>query len=480
MKGIIGIDIGTTHIKTGLFSDEGNMLQLETAATPLRHDGRGEVCPPQALWGLVGRQMENIRKGAACEITGIVVTGMAEAGLIIDRVGKCEASDILLWYDARTEGLAGKMSGEEEAEVFSRTGLRDSFKYGIYKFLWLLNEKGIEREGAVWLSVCDYIIWKLTGRTATDPSFAARTYVYDIVDGCWDLPRIRSFGLAEDNFPRVVPSGTVVGETCLEGIGQVPVAVGGHDHVCAAFGLLRGSGVRLCDSAGTSETFLGFMENMPEGGFAYDSGILYGPSVEKGWFFMTSIPSSGHSVEWFRRKLQQRELDYGEMNRHLEQAAPGPTGILYYPYLTGSGCPFYRPESGASIWGLREDMDLWVVLKGILEGIQYQAAWILEVMQEAGADVGGDLVCAGGAVRNRTLMQIKADILNRRVSVPKIYEATLWGAVLLFLRKNGGESHVGFTEYEEIYTPCRQRAEKYKEIRKDKYMVLVESLKKLQ
>lgn len=479
MRGIIGIDIGTTHVKIGLFSGEGRLLRLEKAPTPRTYDGWGEVCSPLGLWTEVERQLENIRKNTACRIKGIVVTGMAEAGLIFDRAAGNAATDILLWYDARTESLAGKMNPEEEAEVFSGTGLRDSFKYGIYKFLWLLKEKKIDRERAVWLSVCDYLVWKLTGRIVTDPSFAARTYVYHIGKGCWDLQRIRSFGLEADNFPRAVPSGTIVGETFLEGSGPVPVAIGGHDHVCAAYGMLRHSGAKICDSAGTSETYLGYTERMPEQGFACDSGILYGPWVDEGWFYMANIPSSGHSVEWFRRKLQQRELSYTEMNRQLEQTDPKPTGILYYPYLTGSGSPLYRPDMGASIWGIREDMDIWVVLKGILEGIQYQAAWLLEVMQEAGADTGGDLVCAGGAVRNHTLMQIKADVLNRRIFVPKIHEATLQGAVGLFLRKNGGEDRVDGPELETVYVPNRQRAEEYQAIRKEKYMVLIESLKKL-
>lgn len=487
MRGVIGIDIGTTHVKTGLFSETGEILHLEKEATPLERDEWGEICRPQRLWQLVRQQLKKVYALAGCQAAGIVITGMAEAGLIIDRGMACEATDILLWYDSRTEKLAGKMSREKEALVFSRTGLRDSFKYGIYKFLWLLEHRGIRRETAVWLSVCDYIAWKLTGRIVTDPSFAARTYVYDIVDGCWDGQRICSYGLAVDNFPIVEPSGTVIGNTYMETGETVPVAIGGHDHVCAAFGLLRRSGANICDSAGTSETYLGFMEKIPEKGFAFDSGILYGPSVDQGWFFLANVPSSGHSIEWFRRKLQRQELSYEEMNGHLEQAEQKPTGILYYPYLTGMGSPLYRPDLCASIWGIREDMDTWVILRGILEGIQYQAAWVLEVMSQAGIPAEGDLVCAGGSVKNRALMQIKADVLHRRIYVPRVYEATLQGAVLLFLYKNGempaessaeNSRKTGAAEYDEIYVPDRQRADEYEAIRKEKYMALIENLKR--
>lgn len=128
-----------------------------------------------------------------------------------------EVTDILPWFERRTMQLSQNVSEEEDARCFAQTGLHNSFKYGIYKFLWLLEDCKQERSDAIWLSVCDYIIYKLTGRFVTEPGFAARTYVYDIVNNCWDIERIRAYGMSEENFPTVVPSGSVAGSFWADG-----------------------------------------------------------------------------------------------------------------------------------------------------------------------------------------------------------------------------------------------------------------------
>ena len=206
MRAVIGIDVGTTHIKSILFDENGTVLAQEKRTTPLSKDENGSIYEPLEIWNAVEEQLKNLcRTGIA--VSGISITGMAEAGLIVDRETKTEKTVILPWFDGRTRELADKMSPEKEEEIFASTGLRNSFKYGIYKFLWLLSACGADREDCIWLSMCDYIAWKLTGRFVTEPGFAARTYVYDIRQGKWDIERIREYGLEENNFPEVMPSG---------------------------------------------------------------------------------------------------------------------------------------------------------------------------------------------------------------------------------------------------------------------------------
>lgn len=253
MRTIIGIDVGTTHIKSLLFSEQGRVIRQEKQKTPLSDDGKGSVYRPEEIWKTVESQLRCLLQYGGGRVMGISITGMAEAGLIVNRSTGREESVILPWFDGRTQKLAQELDPEREKEIFARTGLRNSFKYGIYKFLWLLSGTGVEKKDAVWLSMCDFIAWKLTGRFVTEPGFAARTYVYDIRKKDWDEGRIREYGLEPENFPEVVPSGSTVGFWRTEE-GEIPVAIAGHDHICAAFGLLYHDESGICDSAGTSET----------------------------------------------------------------------------------------------------------------------------------------------------------------------------------------------------------------------------------
>src|SRR5690606_25485205 len=79
------------------------------------------------------------------------------------------------------------------------------------KLLWLRVREAAVPERAVWLSVADYIVYRLTGEIATDYSLAGRTYAFSLAEGEWDGEWLAQFGLAPELFPRPVAAGTLVG-----------------------------------------------------------------------------------------------------------------------------------------------------------------------------------------------------------------------------------------------------------------------------
>lgn len=438
----IGIDMGTTHIKTAVFSGTGVQKILVRRHTPIAEDAYATIYRPEEFWEIVSEELNECLNSipADCFAAGIAVTGMAEAGLMIDRRTGREVSPILPWFDKRTEGLAAQLTGEEETEAFLETGLRNSFKYGIYKFLWLLEETGMEREHAVWLSVCDYIVYRLTGKMVTDPSFAARTYLYDISRGCFRKDALLKYGLTEQNFPEVLPSGMAAGSVKAAGIHTggrtIAAAVAGHDHICAAFAVQRGDSARICNSAGTAETYVGTEPARRLTEEDRKSGLIIGPYVDGiNHFRLANISSSGQSVEWFRRNLQLQEISYDRVNKAVSETGRTPSGILYYPYLSGMGTPLFDPGICGGFLGLKADHTYGDLLKAIMEGLGYQSRYILKNILRRDSI----LVCVGGAAQSASWMQIKANILGRKILVPAVTEATLLGAAALYARRNDGE-----------------------------------------
>ena len=117
-----------------------------------------------------------------------------------------------------------------------------------------------------------------------------------------------------------------------------------------------------------------------------------------------------------------------------------------------------------------------------MEGIQYQSAWLLDILQKKHDLQAKRIFCAGGSVNNHALMQIKADVLDKTVVAPAMPEATLLGAAALFLKKNVGEKEAGqfvkaaFSE-KEIYTPDAERSGEYRKIWKERYLPMTEILR---
>ncbi len=101
MKTYIGIDFGTTNIKAALFDENGTQLHLERVPTPLRTDCDGSIYDPEEIFGIL-RQLLDAMVQPNENPAGIVVTGMAEAGIALNRHTKVCLSPIIPWFDERT------------------------------------------------------------------------------------------------------------------------------------------------------------------------------------------------------------------------------------------------------------------------------------------------------------------------------------------------------------------------------------------
>lgn len=362
------------------------------------------------------------------------------------------------------------MDEPEEYDRYKKTGLRNSFKYGVYKYLWLLNSLQWKKEDTKWLSVCDYVVYLLTGKIVTDPSFAARTYLYNITEGDWDIGLLKGHDLQRSNLPVVIPSGSIAGT--YKGT-DIPVALCGHDHICAAYGMqLTDSG--LCNSCGTAETFVGLKDCFEGNRTEFDRGIVYGPYVDgKHFFALTNISSSGQSVEWIRKQLTGQEISYQEIDEILKQANPDPTDILYFPYLSGVGTPYFEPEARAAFLGLNPSHQWRDLLVAVIDGISYQAKWVIGLGYGKSID---HILCVGGATNSSGWMQRKTNVLGFPVWVPEIEEGTLYGAVKLMSDQDRESISFRENSIKQIYFPDAKVIERFDEIYNNQFLHMAQIL----
>jgi sugar (pentulose or hexulose) kinase len=373
-----------------------------------------------------------VLSAAPADVVG--VGGMAEAGLLVDRKTGSPRSEIIPWYDPRSTPQTDTIGSLEPVERgYRRSGLHLSFKYSLSKIMWLAERDPEVLRDAVWLSVPDYLVFRLTGAMATDPTLAARTYAFDLFAGRWDEDWIGRVGLDPALFPRLRPSGFPAGEVSAEAAAAcrlaagTPVAVSGHDHLCALLGAGIVEAGPVLDSMGTAESLLGVLSHVS--GDAFASGLTIAPHVLAGRYcWLGGLPASGGSVEWIRRQLSEQPLPYGEVERLARGAGPRPTRIIYFPYLTGSGAPWHDAHVRAAFLGLRMDHTRGHVIRGVLEGTAFET----RSMQHAAEGLTGsgltEVVTVGGGTRNREWLQIKADVTGKRHLVPEDEEAVVRGA----------------------------------------------------
>lgn len=438
---ILSIDMGTTHIKGGVFNSVGVLLRTAKLPTRLHHESSGySYYDPEEIWdGAIGIISEILQGVNPRSISAIGISSMAETGVLVDKLTGEIDSQMLPWQDARaTPQVAELIKDRDPLAQFSRSGIRPNFKCSLAKLLWLRDTSPQSLEGRAWLSTADYVAFRLTGIMATDYSLAGRTYAFKIDDLTWDDKWLSKLGLPADVFPPANPSTQPVGEirhqVALQlGVNpRITVHICGHDHVCAAFAAAGTNPGLMLDSLGTAEALIGSYNKKTLGRREFDSGLVFGRHVVGGgYYWMGGMSASGGSLDWLRGILGDPQLTYDELQQLLEEMPIDPTSLLYFPYLAGSGSPHTDIHTRAALIGLDKSHGRSEILKAILEGTAFEAEFIRQAAQEIMGTEIRSLVATGGGSQVPQWMQIKADVCGCEISVPSLSDATLLGAALV-------------------------------------------------
>lgn len=498
---LLGIDIGTTHCKAGLFDEAGEAIGIASRPTRAHRNPVGHAYyDPQEMWETIAGAVREVLAARGAEagagwgrIVAVGIASMAETGLLVDRKTGSPRSTMIPWFDKTATTQARQLEDRPDLrQRFRKAGIYPNFKSGLVKLLRLFEQDPGLLAGAVWLSAADYAAFRLTGEFATDYSLAGRTYAFDLDRKTWDENLLLDLGLDAGIFPQPVRSGTVVGPCSDEGASSTglargtPIAIAGHDHVCGAFAAGAVAPGVVFDSMGTAEPLVGAIDDKPLDEAQYRSGLVYGCHVARQRrYWMGGLSASGGSLEWARALLGEPPLSYSKVEALLEKAPPGPSGILYFPYLSGSGSPHTDLSVRGALIGLDAEHGRPHLLKAVLEGTAYELEVVRRVASRAtGAPVDA-IFAAGGGTRSRHWMQIKADVFGCRLEAMRMPETTLLGAALAagvgcgFYKSEAEALLVGKNQKTETYLPDPDRSQAYRELFERGYLMMQAPLRKM-
>ena len=179
---LMGIDIGTTNTKVGLFRQDGTSVAVSSRPTNTHRDPQGfSYYDPHEMWEMIASAIREVMEKVDRRIGAIGITSMAESGLLVDRQTGEPRSIFMPWFDTCSQGQAEQIA--QEADLFERfcsSGIHSSYKLGLPKLLWLRDRNPSALKGSVWLSASSYVAYRLTGKMTFDYSLAARTFAFDI------------------------------------------------------------------------------------------------------------------------------------------------------------------------------------------------------------------------------------------------------------------------------------------------------------
>jgi glycerol kinase len=363
------------------------------------------------------------------ELDAIGITNQRETVVAWDPRSGEPLHRALVWQDRRTADRCAELrAAGHEPLVRERTGLVIDPYFSATKIEWLLrNAEGMER--AVFGTIDSWLLFKLTGRHATDHTNASRTMLFDIRRRVWDEELCGLLGVDPSRLPEALPSAHVYGTTSEFG-GEVPVAGIAGDQQAALFG-------QACHHAGTAKNTYGtgsfvLLHTGSEAPGPAD-GLLAtmacGTEAEPAYALEASIFVTGAAIQWLRDGLGV--IDRAEQSEELAASLASNDGVYFVPALTGLGSPHWDPYARGTIVGLTRGSGRAHLARAALEAIAFQTVDAVRSQEAAAGERLAVLKADGGAVENRWLMQFQADVLGCEVIVPEVEETTALGAAYL-------------------------------------------------
>ena len=430
---ILALDQGTTGSTAIVFDAEGRAAGRAYSEFRQHFPRPGWVeHDADEIWEVtrrVGREALDAAGIDGRKLAGIGITNQRETVVAWDRETGEPLHRALVWQDRRTAERCDELrEAGHEPLVRERTGLVLDPYFSGTKIEWLIRNGEVDPARAAFGTIDSWLVFKLTGRHATDYSNASRTLLFDTEKLAWDAELCELLGVPQASLPEPCPSAHVYGETDAFG-GSVPVAGIAGDQQAALYGQAchtpglgkntYGTGSFVLQNAGTDRP------DPPDGLL---TTVAWGVDGRVDYATEAAIFVTGAGVQWLRDGLGV--IDSAGETEELARSLDSNDGVYLVPAFTGLGSPHWDPYARGTIVGLTRGSGVAHLARATLEAIAYQTVDAVRAMEAASGVALDELKADGGAVHNSWLMRFQADVLGVPVVVPEISETTALGAGL--------------------------------------------------
>lgn len=413
MSLLLGIDLGTSYFKVGVFDPAGTMQGLGRVAVPKesKHPGWFELSVDE-FWAVLRRGLEEALHEAgavASDIRGISYSSQANTFVLLDAADK-PLSPLVFWTDRRAE-LPEGWAEFAASDSFQRTvGFRGlSREAAVVKWAWYRRQlPDVWARVSRVLTLPDYLTTVLTGERTGDASTAALLGLLDLATHDWWPEALRTFAVDSRRLARPLTPGSACGRTAATAAlalglpAGIPFAVGALDHHAAAIGAGLDVFADASVSTGTVLAALCLVEEVPPGG-----DCIHGPHVDGRRFYRLAFhPDGAGRLEEFRRRYAPTH----DVAALVAAAAKLPPGS--------------RPAAapGSAAWGAHPDLAVRAMMEDIAETHR-------RLLQDVAAGRPLERVAAtGGGARSHDWLAIMADVFGVRIVTLACPERACLGA----------------------------------------------------
>lgn len=467
MAKIIGIDAGTTSIRSACYDTKTGKLKIVKQKTVDQYYPR---------LGWVEEDAEEIYLSTllclndALDYTklkakGIGITNMRETVVAWDKFTQKPLYRSIIWQCRRTKEYCEALPDAAKTLIKEKTGLVVDAYFSASKIRWLLDNvesvrEALKEDRLMVGTVESYLIYRLTdGKSfVTDVTNASRTMLFNIKTLDYDEELLNLFGIPRKILPDIVDNDAVVGEYRYQNatfpicgvIGDQQSALYGQNCLTAGTGKITyGTGMFLLFNTGSVA---------PDSKNGILSTVAYKVDGTASYALEGSVFNAGTAVQWLRDKMGI--ISDANESELLANSVKNSDGVRFVPAFTGLGAPNWKPDATGLITGITRNTSRAHIVRAALEAMAFAARQLFSIMEAESGIKLRELRADGGAAKNGFLMGFQADELGVAVEVPVSTESTVLGAIKLCL-KGLNIPDEGVLKEGKVYQPKTRHDEEY-------------------
>ncbi len=449
----LGVDIGTTSVKTVLFDTDGKVKGYSNNGYPLYQDtpDMAEEDPEEIFSAMLDGITNVIRKAniSKDDLKGIGMSCAMHSLILLDENYK-PLNRAITWGDNRAVKYADELKASPQGmEIYKNTGTPIHPMTPLSKIIWIRNDYPDLFKKARWfVGIKEYINYKLFGVLKEDYSIANATGMFNIYKMDWDTQALKIAGITKDSLPELVDTTYQlkgIKKQYAEVLGinpDTPFIIGASDGPLANLGVNAIKPGVEAVTIGTS----GAVRVIADKPHTDPKARVFCYYLAKNmWCIGGPINNGGVVFRWVRDKLcapekvtaEQMKIDPYDLLTQIASKIPaGSDGLIFFPFLGGERAPIWDANARGSFFGLSRTTTRAHMIRAALEGIVYNLYTVSLALEEVvGEPVS--IQANGGFARSELWRQMLTDIFEHDVSIPESFESTALGAATLAMYSTG-------------------------------------------
>jgi xylulokinase len=448
METILGIDIGTTGCKIGLFDINGNLIKQCYRGYRLISEENGYVEEdPEEWWEKTVEGINEIMYDSNLNIEKNSIIGIGisctNAVVCVDKEGQ-PLLNAIMQLDKRSfkeVKFIKNIVGEEN--IFNITGNRVfEGSYSAPVILWIKkNLPDLYKKIYKVLSPAGYLVYKLTNKFTMDTTRGSTTMLMDILKREWSDELCNEVKIETGILPEIFFPEQIVGYVSnkaakITGLKEgIPVIAGCMDTVSAGLGL------------GVKDIFDAFLIIGTVGRICYPidvpkfddrfMNVCFTKDIP--WLIIAPVNAAGLSMRWFKENFCVSELEvsknlrmnvYSLLDKEAKLVPLGSNGLVYFPYLAGERSPIWRTDIKGAFLGITINSRKEDFIRAIMEGVAFALKSNIEIMESILDYECSKIFAGGGGMLSSIWAEIFSNVLCKKLVVPSIVESEMLGSAI--------------------------------------------------